>query len=253
MTAVADSLIIAQRNVRRVLRQLDWLIFFTIQPVMFVVLFVYVFGGAIQTPGYDYVDYLMPGILVQTIVFGSALTGVGLAEDMHKGLMDRFRSLPMARSAVLAGRTAADVVTNAFQTLVMLVVAYIVGFRFSTSVPEVVLGLVLLLLTGYAFSWISALIGMSVNSVEAAQSAGFIWMFPLTFVSSAFVPTDSMPPVLEWFAEINPITIWVNALRGLFVGAPLDGEVWQGLLWIAGIVAVFAPLAVARYRRIATT
>ena len=132
---------------------------------------------------------------------------VGLAEDMHKGLMDRFRSLPMARSAVLAGRTAADVVTNAFQTLVMLVVAYIVGFRFSTSVPEVVLGLVLLLLTGYAFSWISALIGMSVNSVEAAQSAGFIWMFPLTFVSSAFVPTDSMPAALEWFAEINPITI----------------------------------------------
>ncbi len=252
MTAVADSLIIAQRNVRRVLRQLDWLIFFTIQPVMFVVLFVYVFGGAIQTPGYDYVDYLMPGILVQTIVFGSALTGVGLAEDMHKGLMDRFRSLPMARSAVLAGRTAADVVTNAFQTLVMLVVAYIVGFRFSTSVPEVVLGLVLLLLMGYAFSWISALIGMSVNSVEAAQSAGFIWMFPLTFVSSAFVPTDSMPAALEWFAEINPITIWVNALRGLFVGAPLDGEVWQGVLWIAAIVAVFAPLAVAKYRRIAT-
>jgi ABC-2 type transport system permease protein/oleandomycin transport system permease protein len=252
MTAVADSLVIAQRNVRRILRQLDWLIFFTIQPVMFVVLFVYVFGGAIQTPGYDYVDFLMPGILVQTIVFGSALTGVGLAEDLHKGLMDRFRSLPMARSAVLAGRTAADVVTNAFQTVVMLVVAYIVGFRFSTSVPEVVLGLVLLLMVGYSFSWVSALIGMSVSSVEAAQSAGFIWMFPLTFVSSAFVPTDSMPAALQWFADINPITIWVNALRGLFVGAPLDGEVWQGLLWIAGIVVAFAPLAVAKYRRIAT-
>ena len=162
MTAVADALVIAQRNVRRVLRQLDWLIFFTIQPVMFVVLFVYVFGGAIQTPGFEYVDFLMPGILVQTIVFGSALTGVGLAEDMQKGLMDRFRSLPMARSAVLAGRTAADVVTNGFQTAVMLAVAYLVGFRFSTSLPEVLLGLALLLLTGYAFSWISALIGMSI-------------------------------------------------------------------------------------------
>jgi ABC transporter DrrB family efflux protein len=252
VTALADTLVIAQRNVRRVLRQLDWLIFFTIQPVMFVVLFVYVFGGAIQTPGFEYVDFLIPGILVQTIVFGSALTGVGLAEDMQKGLMDRFRSLPMARSAVLAGRTAADMVTNGFQTVVMLVVAYVVGFSFSTSVPEVVLGLVLLMLMGYAFSWISALIGMSVNSVEAAQSAGFIWMFPLTFVSSAFVPTDSMPSVLEWFAEVNPITIWVNALRGLFVDAPLDGEVWQGLLWVVAIVVVFAPLSVARYRRIAT-
>jgi ABC transporter DrrB family efflux protein len=252
VTALADTLVIAQRNVKRVLRQLDWLIFFTIQPVMFVVLFVYVFGGAIQTPGYDYVDFLIPGILVQTIVFGSALTGVGLAEDMQKGLMDRFRSLPMARSAVLAGRTLADMVTNGFQTAIMLVVAYVVGFRFSTSVPEVVLGLALLLLMGYAFSWISALIGMGVNSVEAAQSAGFIWMFPLTFVSSAFVPTDSMPAVLQWFAEVNPITVWVNALRGLFVGAPLDGEVWQGLLWVAAIVVVFAPLSVARYRRIAT-
>jgi ABC transporter DrrB family efflux protein len=252
VTAVADALVIAQRNVRRVLRQPDWLIFFTIQPVMFVVLFVYVFGGAIQTPGFEYVDFLIPGILVQTIVFGSALTGVGLAEDMQKGLMDRFRSLPMARSAVLAGRTAADMVTNGFQTVVMLVVAYVVGFRFSTSVPEVVLGLALLLLLGYAFSWIAALIGMSVKSVEAAQSAGFIWMFPLTFVSSAFVPTDSMPAVLEWLAEINPITIWVNALRGLFVGGSLDGEVWQGVVWVVAIVVVFAPLAVARYRRIAT-
>jgi ABC transporter DrrB family efflux protein len=252
VTALADALVIAQRNVRRVGRQLDWLIFFTVQPVMFVVLFVYVFGGAIQTPGFDYVDYLMPGILVQTIVFGSALTGVGLAEDMQKGLMDRFRSLPMARSAVLAGRTAADMVTNAFQTVVMLVVAYIVGFRFSTSVPEVVGGLALLLLVGYSFSWLSALIGMSVKSVEAAQSAGFIWMFPLTFVSSAFVPTDSMPAALEWFAEVNPITIWVNALRGLLVGGPLDGEVWQGALWVVAIVVVFAPLSVARDRRIAT-
>jgi ABC transporter DrrB family efflux protein len=252
VTALGDTLVIAQRNVRRVLRQLDWLIFFTIQPVMFVVLFVYVFGGAIQTPGFEYVDFLIPGILVQTIVFGSGLTGVGLAEDMQKGLMDRFRSLPMARSAVLAGRTLADMVANGFQAVVVIVVAYLVGFSFATSVPEVLLGFVVLLLMGYAFSWIAALIGMSVKSVEAAQSAGFIWMFPLTFVSSAFVPTNSMPAVLEWFAEVNPITIWVNALRGLFVGAPLDGEVWQGLLWVVAIVAVFAPLSVGRYRRIAT-
>src|SRR5688500_13479349 len=153
--AVSDTAVIAKRNLLRIPRQPDLWVSFTIQPVMFVVLFVYVFGGAIQTPGFEYVDFLIPGILVQTIVFGSALTGVGLAEDMQKGLMDRFRSLPMARSAVLAGRTAADMVTNGFQTVVMLVVAYVVGFRFSTSVPEVVLGLVLLMLMGYAFSWIS--------------------------------------------------------------------------------------------------
>jgi ABC-2 type transport system permease protein/oleandomycin transport system permease protein len=247
---VRDALVIAQRNLRRVPRSPELLVFMTIQPVMFVVLFVYVFGGAIATPGLDYEDFLLPGILVQSIAFGGSLTGVGLAEDLQKGLTDRFRSLPMARSAVLTGRTLADVATNAFQVVVMVVVGYAVGFRFATSVAEVALGLALLLLLGYAFSWISATIGLAVRNVEAAQSAGFIWLFPLTFVSAAFVPPETMPSWLRWFAEVNPITIWVNALRGLFLGAPTDGDVWKGVAWALGLVAVFAPLAVARYRRV---
>ena len=248
--AVADSLVIARRNLMRVPRSPELLVFMTIQPVMFVTLFVYVFGGAIATPGLDYVDFLLPGILVQSIAFGGSLTGVGLAEDLQKGLTDRFRSLPMARSAVLTGRTAADIATNSFQIVVMIAVGYLVGFRFSTSVGEVAAGLALLVLVGYAFSWISATVGLLVPNVEAAQSAGFIWLFPLTFVSSAFVPAETMPPALEWFAEVNPITVWVDALRGLFLGVPDGGAAWKGVLWAVGLVAVFAPLSVARYRRV---
>ena len=250
--AVRDALVVALRNLRRVPRSPELLVFMTIQPVMFVVLFVYVFGGAIVTPGLDYEDFLLPGILVQSIAFGGSLTGVGLAEDLQKGLTDRFRSLPMARSAHLTGRTLADIATNLLQVLVMIAVGYLVGFRFATSVGEVALGLLLLLLLGYSFSWISALIGLLVGNVEAAQSAGFIWLFPLTFVSAAFVPPETMPAALEWFAEVNPITVWVNALRGLFLGVPTDGDVWKGMLWAVGLVAVFAPLAVARYRRVTT-
>jgi ABC transporter DrrB family efflux protein len=248
--ALSDTLVIARRNVVRILRQPDYLMFLTIQPVMFVVLFVYVFGGAIRTPGFSYVDFLMPGIIVQTLTFGASLTGVGLAEDMEKGLIDRFRSLPMARLAVLAGRTTSDVLTNAFSLGVMIVVGIICGFGFSSSVGEVVLGIVLVLLFAYAFSWISALIGMSVGSVETAQSAGFIWMFPLTFISSAFVPVDSMPAVLKAIADVNPITLTVDALRHLFLGAGDADAIWQSAAWSVGLIAVFAPLAVAKYRRV---
>jgi ABC-2 type transport system permease protein len=249
---VADALVVARRNLLRIPRSPELLVILTIQPVMFTLLFVYVFGGAIQTPGFDYVDFLLPGILVQTIAFNGSLTGVGLAEDLQKGLVDRFRSLPMARSGLLAGRTLADVATNAFTVLVMVLVGYAAGFRFASSVPEVVAGVLLLLLFGYAISWISAIIGLSLGNVEAAQSAGFIWLFPLTFVSSAFVPTDSMPGPLAAFAEVNPITLTVNALRGLFLDAPAGNAPWLSLLWCVGLVAVFAPLAVARYRRVAS-
>jgi ABC transporter DrrB family efflux protein len=249
----ADAMVIAKRGLLRVPRSPELLLGFTIQPVMFVLLFRYVFGGAIDTPGTSYVDFLLPGILVQSIAFGSTVTGVGIVEDLQKGLTDRFRSLPMARSAVLAGRTVADIATNWFQVVVMLVVGYAVGFRFSTSVGDVVAGLAILTLIGFAFSWLSAVVAMGVTSVEAAQQASFTWLFPLTFVSSAFVPPETMPEPLKTFAtDINPFTLWVDTLRHLFVGTPVDNQVWLGLIWVIGIVVVFAPLAVWRYKRVAT-
>jgi ABC transporter DrrB family efflux protein len=250
---VSDALVITRRSLLRVPRQPELLLGFTIQPVMFVLLFRYVFGGAIQTPGTSYVDFLLPGILVQSIAFGSTVTGVGVAADMHEGLIDRFRSLPMARSAVLAGRTIADIATNWLQLAVMIMVGYVVGFRFSTSVPDVIAGLALLTLVGFAFSWLSALIAMGLSSVEAAQQASFIWLFPLTFVSSAFAPPETMPEPLQTFAsDINPFSLWVDSLRHLFVGTPIDDQLWQGLIWAVGIVVVFGPLAVWRYRRVST-
>jgi len=252
-TATADTLVITRRNLLRIPRAPDLLIGFTVQPVMFVLLFVYVFGGAIQTPGYDYVDFLMPGIITQTIAFGGYLTAVGLNEDLRKGLMDRFRSLPMARSAVLAGRTMADVVMNMLATTLMLGVGYAIGFRFATSVPEILAGIAILLLFGYAFSWIFALMGLLSSSPESAGALGFLIVFPLTFVSSAFVPVESMPDGLQAFAEHNPFTIVVDAVRTLFLGPPADYAVWPAVAWSVGLVAVFAPLAVWRYRRASST
>jgi ABC transporter DrrB family efflux protein len=250
---IADALVITRRSLARVPRQPELLLGFTIQPVMFVLLFRYVFGGAIQTPGISYVDFLIPGILVQSIAFGSTVTGVGIAADMQEGLIDRFRSLPMARSAVLAGRTIADIATNWLQLVVMVLVGYLVGFRFSTSVPDVIAGLALLTLVGFAFSWLSALIAMGLSTVEAAQQASFIWLFPLTFVSSAFAPPETMPePLQTWASDINPFSLWVDSLRHLFVGTPIDDQLWQGLIWAVAIVVVFAPLAVWRYRRVST-
>ncbi len=248
---ISDTAVIAKRNLLRIPRQPDLLIAYTIQPVMFIVLFVYVFGGAIVTPGYDYVDFLMPGIITQSIAFGGFVTAIGLNEDLHKGLIDRFRSLPMTRSAVLAGRTIADVVLNTFSLAVMLAVGFAVGFNFDSPVYEIVGGIVLLLLFGYAFSWFFALMGMVASSPESAQSVGFLVIFPLTFASSAFVPTDSMPGWLQTFADINPFTIVVNAVRALWLDAPADNYVWGGFAWSIGMIVVFAPLAVRAYRRAA--
>jgi len=245
---VSDTLVIAERNLVRLPRSPDLLLAFTVQPVMFVLLFVYVFGGAIATPGYDYVDFLIPGIIVQNIAFGGFVTALGLSEDLSKGLIDRFRSLPMARAAVLAGRTLADVATNTLSVLVLLVTGLIIGFSFHSSVGEVLLGFLLLLAFGYAFSWIFALLGLVVSSPEAANSLGFIAVFPLTFISSAFVPVDSMPSALQWFADVNPFTIVVDAMRSLWLGAPAGNSVWGGFVWAAVLIAIFAPLAVARYR-----
>jgi ABC-2 type transport system permease protein/oleandomycin transport system permease protein len=253
--ALLDAMVLAKRSVLQTLRVPELIVFVTIQPIMFVLLFRYVFGGAIQVPGGQYVNFLMPGIFVQTVAFGGVTTGIGLAEDMQRGLIDRFRSLPMAPSAVLTGRTFADLVRNLFTVVVMLVVGFLVGFRPAGSVPEFLFGILILMAFSFAFSWVSAFVGLAVRSVEAAQSAGFIWLFPLTFASSAFVPVSTMPSWLRAFAEHNPVTVLANALRGLFHVDPsltvgdIRWAIIQSIAWILAILLVFVPAAILRYRR----
>jgi ABC transporter DrrB family efflux protein len=247
---VADTAVIARRNLLRIPRQPDLWSSFTIQPIIFVLLFVYVFGGAIQTPGYDdYVDFLIPGIIVQTMSFGGFVTAIGLSDDLRKGLIDRFRSLPMARSAVLGGRTLADVATNTVSLVVMVCVGLLVGFNFTSSPLEVIAGFGLLLLFGYAFSWVFAFVALVSKSPEGAQTLGFLLIFPLTFASSAFVPPESMPAAVEAFAKANPFSTIVDATRALFVDAPAGNDVWAALLWCLGLIAVFSALSVHLYRR----
>ncbi|HEY5316856.1 MAG TPA: ABC transporter permease [Solirubrobacteraceae bacterium] len=250
---ITDTLVIAERNLVRLPRAPDLLLAFTVQPVMFVLLFRYVFGGAIRTPpGITYANYLIPGIIVQNIAFGGFVTALGLNEDVHKGLIDRFRSLPMARPAVLAGRTLSDIVTNLLSMTVLTVTGLIIGFSFSHTSPlEVIAGVGLLVLFGYAFSWVFALVGLLVSSPESANSFGFIAIFPLTFISSAFVPPQFMPSALRAFANVNPFTIIVDAMRHLWIGEPAGNYVWGAVVWSIVIIAVFAPLAVRRYRRAA--
>jgi ABC transporter DrrB family efflux protein len=246
---LADTLVLARRSLMRIPRAPDLLLSFTVQPIMFVLLFVYVFGGAIVTPGYEYVDFLMPGIIVQTMAFGGFVTALGLAEDLRKGLVDRFRSLPMSRAAVLVGRTIADVGTNTISLAIMIAVGLLAGFSFGAPAYDVAAGIGLMLLFGYAFSWVFAFIGLTASSAEASQAIGFILIFPLTFVSSAFVPVDSMPAALQAFAEVNPFTTTVDAMRALFLGAPAGNDIWGAILWAIGIAALFATLSVARYKR----
>jgi ABC-2 type transport system permease protein/oleandomycin transport system permease protein len=251
--AVADAVVMTWRNLLKYVRLPQLLVFSTVQPVMFVLLFTYVFGGAINVRqlGIDkYIDYLLPGIFVQAVIFGSAQTGVGLADDLSRGMIDRFRSLPMARSAVLAGRTLSDTCRNVFVVLLMTGVGTLVGFRFHVGFFASVAALGLAVLFGLTFSWISALIGMSVRDPEVAQSAGFIWIFPLIFASSAFVPLQSMPGWLQSFARVNPITYTVDAIRALCVGQPTFSPLWHSLAWMLGLLVVFVPLSVARYRRV---
>ncbi len=251
MTA-SDTIVLARRNLQRIPRQPDLLIAYTVQPVMFVLLFVYVFGGAIQTPGFDYVDFLMPGIIVQSIAFGGFVTALGLSEDVGKGLIDRFRSLPMSRAAVLLGRTFSDVLLNCLSLVVLLAVGFAAGFNFqNTTAGEVLLGIVLLLMLGYAFSWIFALVGLYSSTPETANSIGFTAIFPLTFASSIFVPAESMPDGLRQFAEANPFTTISDAVRSLWLGTPANTDVWMAFIWVVVLMAVFAPLAVARYRSVA--
>jgi ABC-2 type transport system permease protein len=251
--AVSDTLVLGKRSILRIPRQPDLLVGFTVQPIMFVLLFVYVFGGAIETPGYDdYTDFLIPGIIVQSIVFGGFVTALGLSEDLKKGLIDRFRSLPMWGPAVVAGRVFADIGTNVVQLVVMLAVGFAVGFRFSTSFAEVAAGIALVLFFGYAFSWVFAFIGLAASSPEASNAYGFTVLFPITFISSAFVPTETMPSWLEPIAEHNPFSTMVDAARALFVGPSAPNDVWLSLFWALAIIAVFAPLSAWRYRRAVT-
>jgi len=246
---VSDTLVIAERNLIRLPRAPELLLAFTVQPIMFLLLFRYVFGGAISTPGIPYVQFLVPGIIVQNIAFGGFVTALGLNEDVHKGLIDRFRSLPMARAAVLGGRTLSDVVTNSLSIAILLITGVIIGFSFNASVFHVVAGIVILLMFGYAFSWVFAFVGLVASTPETANSVGFIAIFPLTFISSLFVPVASMPAALQDFARVNPFTITGNAMRALWLGLPTHNYVWGAVVWSIAITAIFAPLAVARYRK----
>jgi ABC-2 type transport system permease protein/oleandomycin transport system permease protein len=249
--ALSDTMVLAKRNLIRIVRAPDLLTAFTIQPVMFVLLFVYVFGGAIQVPSiFDgYADFLIPGILVQNIAFGGFATALGLSADLQLGLIDRFRSLPMARSAVLAGRTLADVATNLLSLSIVTGVGLLVGFAFNAPIAHILLGLLLMLMLGYAFSWVFAYIGMISSSPESANAIGFMTIFPLTFISSAFVPVESMPAVLEAFANANPFTTAVDAMRHLWQGAPANTDVWMAFVWTIVITIVFFFISTATYRR----
>ncbi len=245
----SDVAAMTWRNLKKYQRVPQLLVFSTIQPVMFMLLFTYVFGGAISTPGIDYLSFLVPGVLIQSVVFGSSNTGVGLAQDLAQGMIDRFNSLPIARLAVLAGRTLADLARNIFVVLLMTGVAYAIGFRFQGSFGEVALALILAALLGFAFSWISAAIGVAVKDSETAQVAGFVWLFPLVFASSIFVPVQTMPDWLRIFAEHSPITYAASAVRALSLGLDPGQTVWYAVAWILGLLVVFIPLSVALYRR----
>jgi ABC-2 type transport system permease protein/oleandomycin transport system permease protein len=227
--------------------------FSAIQPIMFTLLFVYVFGGAIHVPGVPYVDFLIPGIYVQTVAFGAVSTAVGLSEDLHKGLIERFRALPMARSAVLAGRTSADLVRNIFVMVLISVVGFAVGFRISTNFGLFLAGVGIVLLFSYTLCWGFATLGLSAPNAETAQIMVFPVLFPFIFASSAFVPVSDMPGWLQAFAKHQPVTQVVDAARSLMTGGTLHdtAAVWASLAWCFGLLIVLVPLAVRKYRRVA--
>ncbi len=239
----------ARRNLLRMSRRFDYIVFLAIQPVMFILLFNYVFGGAITTSAENYIDFLIPGVMVQTVMFTAMNTGTGLAEDLNQGMIDRYRSLPMSRAAVVAGRIVADLTTIVLVVAVMLLVGFAVGFRLHGNLLESVSVPVMTVVAAIPFLWISATLGVWIRNVETMQSAGFLWLFPLTFISSAFVPVESMHSVVQGFAEQNPVTIAVNAVRGLALGIPDSSDIVKTLIWTSGLTAVFSIAAVNRYRR----
>ncbi|HEX2051368.1 MAG TPA: ABC transporter permease [Actinomycetota bacterium] len=258
--ALGDGAVVAKRNLIKIKRVPEVLIWTTMSPIMFVLLFAYVFGSSIEIPGVEYREFLIAGIFAQTVIFGSTFTGAGLAEDMTKGIVDRFRSLPMARSAVLVGRTASDLAYNSTSILVMSITGLIVGWRIRTSVPEAIGGFLLLLLFSYAISWIMAYVGLKVASVEVVNNASFMFIFPMTFVADTFVRAELLPGPLQTFAEWNPVSSLARAVRQAFgnTGALPEPDVWSlqnpvlyTLIWVGIILAVFVPLSVRQYNRAA--
>ncbi|MGH2826144.1 MAG: ABC transporter permease [Actinomycetota bacterium] len=256
--AFADSGVIAKRNLIKIKRIPELLIWTLMSPIMFVVLFGYVFGGSIAIGGTSYREYLIAGVFVQTVIFGSTYTGAGLAEDMTKGIIDRFRSLPMSRSAVLAGRTASDIAYNSASILVMSLTGLVVGWRIRTDALDAIGGFLLLLLFAYSFSWIMAYFGLKVSSVEVINNASFMFIFPLTFIANTFVDINALPGPLKTFAEWNPISSVAQAVREAFgnTGTGTVPDVWSlqnpvlySLIWIVIILAVFIPLSTRQYKR----
>lgn len=259
MKLLRDAAVVARRNVIRIRRVPDVLVFVLIQPLMFVLLFAYVFGGSIDIPGGTYREFLIAGIFAQTVVFGATFTGAGLAEDLQRGLINRFRSLPMSRAAVVTGRTASDVVYNALSIFVMSLSGLIVGWRIRGSVLDAVAAYALLLFFAYSFSWVMACVGLIVPTPEVVNNASFIVLFPLTFVSNTFVPAENLPGVLRTLAEWNPVSALTHTVRNGFGNIPAgtpDPTAWplrNGLLytliWALIFIAVFAPLATRLYLR----
>jgi ABC-2 type transport system permease protein len=262
MWVAADGLAVAQRNLIKIKRVPELLIWVLMSPIMFVLLFAYVFGGSIQVEGLNYREFLMAGIFAQTVVFGATYTGAGLAEDMQKGIIDRFRSLPMSRSAVLVGRTSSDIIYNLLSITIMALTGLLVGWRIRTSVWEALAGFGLLLLFSYAFSWVMASVGLMVPSPEVVNNASFMFIMPLTFISNAFVPSENLPTPLRIFAEWNPVSAVTQAARNLFGNtnplAPVS-EAWSmqnpelyTLIWVGVILAIFVPFSVRLYKKAAS-
>ncbi len=260
--AFGDGAIVAKRNLIKIKRVPEVLVFVLISPIMFVLLFVYVFGASIEIPGVPYREFLIAGIFAQTVVFGATFTGAGLAEDMQKGIIDRFRSLPMSRSAVLVGRTASDIVYNLLSIIIMSLTGLLVGWRIRSSLLDALGGFLLLLVFAYAFSWIMAFVGLVVPSVEVINNASFIVIFPLTFIANTFVPSENLPGPLRTFAEWNPVSAVTQAAREAFGNTnpafpvpevwPMENPVAYTLIWVAIILAIFVPLSVWQYKRSAT-
>ncbi len=247
--ALSDSYVLTKRTILHITKNLDQLLSVAIQPIMFMLLFRYVFGGAIDTGGSSYVNFLVAGILVQTAAFGSTNTAIGVATDLKRGIIDRFRSLPMMSSTVLIGHTVADLVRNTVSAIIMILVALLVGFRPEASVGDWAMALGILLLFTFAFSWLSAVLGLMAKSIEAVQWISFVVIFPLTFASSAFVPTVGMPGWLRAFAENQPITQVIEAIRALMVGTPIGNHGWLAVAWCVGILVISIPFSAYLFRR----
>ncbi|CAN5730807.1 ABC transporter permease [soil metagenome] len=258
--AFADSAVVAKRNLIKLKRSPEVIVFVLLSPIMFVLLFAYVFGNSIDVPGGgNYREFLIAGVFTQTVLFGATFTGAGIADDMQKGIIDRFRSLPMSRSAVLAGRTGSDIIYNLLSVTIMSMTGLLVGWRIRTSILDAVIGFVLLLLFAYAFSWVMAYVALLVPSVEVINNASFMVIFPITFIANTFVPAENLPSVLRTFAEWNPVSTVTQAAREQFgnipagtpdpTAWPLENPLVYSFVFVIGIIAIFAPLSVRRYKR----